>query len=578
MLSEPVCSRAGYDGVPAKRSELLRASPQSPANQMSVARCAIYARKSHESGLEQEFNTLDAQREACEAYVKSQAHEGWISLPDRYEDGGFSGGSMERPALKRLLGDIRAGRIDTVVVYKIDRLTRSLTDFARMVDVFDRHAVTFVSVTQAFNTTNSMGRLTLNVLLSFAQFEREVTGERIRDKIAASKAKGLWMGGIPPLGYDIPTNGSRRLEVNEFEASLVRRIFNRYLEVGSVSSLSVWLQIEEIRPKQWTARNGRKMGATKFNRGALYCLLRNPVYRGMIRHKSAIHPGEHAAIIHDRLFSRVQAQLDGRASRLKTRGKLSSKAPLAGLIFDATGRTMTPSASHGRLGRVYRYYATKTDSPKIGRSGHQRIPGVAIEDQLRSVVRRLIPTHLGDPLGLVRRLEVHPAAVSVFLEAGCTSGLTLRLVAGETAALDLARPDWLRLELPFVIRSRRGRTGVQLAREPETCFDETMIRALRRAHSLLELDERRLPILQCAPRTLHERRLVRLAFLAPDLQAAILEGRQPAHVKLEQFIERPIPIDWEQQRAIFKLDKARSKLRHRSEASTLAFAQAATSG
>ena len=202
---------------------------------------------------------------------------------------------------------------------------------------------------------------------------------------------------------------------------------------------------------------------------------------------------------------------------------------------------MTATTSHGRLKRVYRYYATKTDSPKTGRRVHQRIPGLAIEDQLRSVLRRLIPTHLGDPLGLVRRVEVHSAVISVFLEAGCTSGLTLRLIAGETVALDLARPDWLRLELPFAIRSRRGRTGVQLAREPETCFDETMIRALRRAHSLLELDEGRLPILRTAPPTLHERRLVRLAFLAPDLQAAILEGRQPAHVKLEQFIERPFP-------------------------------------
>jgi hypothetical protein len=484
---------------------------------------------------------------------------------------------MERPALRRLLADITAGKIDTVVVYKIDRLTRSLADFARMVDLFDRHQVTFVSVTQAFNTTNSMGRLTLNVLLSFAQFEREVTGERIRDKIAASKAKGLWMGGVLPLGYDVPVNGSRILQVNEGEAVLVRRIFERYLELRSVSSLREWLAEEKIRPKQWAARNGRKMGAATFNRGALYCLLRNPVYRGMIRHKSAIHQGRHAAIVDDELFDRVQHRLDQAARRLRTKREPIIRAPLTGRIFDAAGRPMTPAASHGK-GRVYRYYARNKDDLESSSAGVQRVPGLAIEDQLRSILGRLFPAHRSDALGLVQRVEVQARTLGVFVEASLESGLTLHLLAGESASVDSAHPDRLRIEVPLRIRNRRGRTSIQLAQEPETCFDEIMIGALRRAHAAIKLDRQRLPILAKAPGTLYERRLTRLAFLAPDLQAAILEGRQPAHLTLEQLIERPLPIDWEQQRAIFRLDTARSKLRHRSEASTLAFANAGADG
>jgi DNA invertase Pin-like site-specific DNA recombinase len=514
-------------------------------------RCAIYTRKSNENGLEQEFNSLDAQREACEAYVKSQAHEGWTALPTRYDDGGFSGGSMERPALRRLLVDIAAGRVETIIVYKIDRLTRNLADFARMVDLFDRHEVTFVSVTQAFNTTNSMGRLTLNVLLSFAQFEREVTGERIRDKIAASKAKGLWMGGILPLGYDGPDDGTRILKVNESEATLVRLIFTRYLEMGSVCSLRDWLNDSNFKPKQWTARNGRKMGAARFNR----------VYRGLIRHKASIYPGGHPDIVDAELFDLVQRKLDHAARRLRSAPKPVTKAPLAGCIFDATGRLLTPTRSQGRGRRVYRYYTTKHEEP-APRSLH-RVPGFAIEKQLRAILARLFPAFDGDPLDLVLRVK-----------ASYESGLTLRLLAGESASTDPAHPNSLRLEMPLHIRSRRGRTNVQLAQEPATCFDELMIGALRRAHALVQLDHQRLPRLEAAPATLYERRLIRMAFLAPDLQVAILEGRQPDHLKLEQFIERPIPIDWNEQRAIFQLESARSKLRNRSEASTLAFAEA----
>ncbi len=257
------------------------------SNGQSTIRCAVYTRKSSEEGLEQAFNSLDAQREACETYVLSQKHEGWVVLSEMYDDGGFSGGTMERPALQRLLADIRARRIDTVVVYKVDRLTRALSDFAKIVEVFDTNGVSFVSVTQAFNTTTSMGRLTLNMLLSFAQFEREVTGERIRDKIAASKQKGMWMGGLPPLGYDVT---DRRLVVNEAEAETVRHIFRRYAVLGSVRVLNEELDGDGIVSKHRLDRFGRETGGKPLARGALYLMLQNRIYRGEIVHKERAIP------------------------------------------------------------------------------------------------------------------------------------------------------------------------------------------------------------------------------------------------------------------------------------------------
>ena len=272
----------------------------------ALRRCAIYTRKSSEEGLEQDFNSLQAQREACEAYVLSQVGEGWRASPQIYDDGGFSGGSMERPALKRLLADIERGGIDVVVVYKVDRLTRALGDFARIVEAFDRRGVSFVSVTQAFNTTTSMGRLTLNVLLSFAQFEREVTGERIRDKIAASKKKGMWMGGRPPLGYE---PDGRTLKINPAEADTVRHIFRRYLELGSVHRLRDDLATSGVVSKSWETMRGAVRGGTPFERGALFHLLRNRIYVGEIRHKDVWHPGQHPAILDPELFDAVQAKL-----------------------------------------------------------------------------------------------------------------------------------------------------------------------------------------------------------------------------------------------------------------------------
>ncbi len=270
-------------------------------------RCAIYTRKSTEDGLEQEFNSLDAQREACAAYILSQRHEGWTLLPGCYDDGGFSGGSMERPGLKQLLGEVEAGRVDVIVVYKVDRLTRSLSDFARIVEVLDHAGASFVSVTQAFNTTSSMGRLTLNVLLSFAQFEREVTGERIRDKVAASKKKGMWMGGNVPLGYDVV---ERKLVVNDAEADQVRHIFARYIALGTIAALQEELKGQQIHSKAWLARSGRPVGGKAFSAGALAHLLQNRTYVGLVHHKGDYYPGEHQAMVAQATFDEAQALLE----------------------------------------------------------------------------------------------------------------------------------------------------------------------------------------------------------------------------------------------------------------------------
>src|SRR6202451_2260349 len=278
----------------------------------AIRRCAVYTRKSSEEGLEQDFNSLHAQREASEAFIKSQQGEGWRLVKTAYDDGGLSGGTMERPALQRLLADIGSGLIDVVVVYKVDRLTRSLADFAKMVEVFDAQGVSFVAVTQQFNTTTSMGRLTLNVLLSFAQFEREVTGERIRDKIAASKRKGIWMGGCPPIGYDVC---DRRLVINQADAETVRLIYQRYLKTGSVPKLKKELDRDAIVSKIRVSRKGNKSGGLSFSRGALYELLSNPIYIGEIRHKQECHPGQHEAILDRKLWEKVQRHLQNRAAR-----------------------------------------------------------------------------------------------------------------------------------------------------------------------------------------------------------------------------------------------------------------------
>src|ERR1700680_1576692 len=284
----------------------MNESDKTPRRSAQKARCAIYARKTSEEGLEQAFNSLDAQREACAAFILSQKHEGWTVLPTLYDDGGFSGGTMERPALKRLIADIEAGQIDVVVVYKVDRLTRALSDFAKLVDVFDRHGVSFVSITQQFNTTTSMGRLTLNVLLSFAQFEREVTGERIRDKIAASKKKGMQMGGVVPLGYDA---SERTLVINPAEAETVRCIFALYRELGCVRRVKEEADRVGLITKRSTTASGTERGGKLFSRGHIYNLLSNPIYTGQIAHKGELYPGQHPALIDAETWTAVRDQL-----------------------------------------------------------------------------------------------------------------------------------------------------------------------------------------------------------------------------------------------------------------------------
>ncbi len=341
-------------------------------------RCAVYTRKSSEEGLDMEFNSLDAQREACEAYITSQKPEGWVLHEGHYDDGGISGGTLDRPALQTLIANIEAGLIDVVVVYKIDRLSRSLMDFAKLVDLFDRHDVTFVSVTQSFNTTTSMGRLTLNILLSFAQFEREVTGERIRDKIAASRKKGMWMGGNPPLGYDVR---DRKLVVNADEAATVQMIFERFLTVGSATVLSKSLADEGV-----TSKRGKPI-----NKGYLYKLLKNQVYIGKAVHKGTAYPGEHEAIITLDLWNKVRTIIKESPRTRANHTRAQTPALLKGLIFGADGRAMTPAHTK-KKGRLYRYYVAAELLKGESTEGIvRRVPAAEIEtaviDQVRGLMR-----------------------------------------------------------------------------------------------------------------------------------------------------------------------------------------------
>jgi len=344
-------------------------------------RCAIYTRKSSEEGLDMEFNSLDAQREACEAYIASQKSEGWVATRESYDDGGFSGGNLDRPSLKQLLADIDDGLIDVVVVYKIDRLSRSLMDFSKLVEVFDRNGVTFVSVTQSFNTTTSMGRLTLNILLSFAQFEREVIGERIRDKVAASRKRGIWMGGYVPLGYDVQ---DRKLVINEAEAASVRRIFERFIDLGSATVLARELRREGFRNKQ----------GTLIDKGYLYRLLNNRVYRGEALHKGKAYPGEHDAIIDADLWARVHAILQESPRKRANNTRTQTSALLKGLLFTATGAAMTPSSTK-KGSRRYRYYVSmdllkNRETPEDGIP--RRLPADTAEAAVIMEIRRVLRT------------------------------------------------------------------------------------------------------------------------------------------------------------------------------------------
>src|SRR6185312_9227553 len=409
-------------------------------------RCAVYTRKSSEEGLEQEFNSLEAQREACEAFIRSQRHEGWIVLPELYDDPGFSGGTMDRPALQRLLADVAARKIEALVVYKVDRLTRSLSDFAKIVEIFDANAVSFVSVTQAFNTTTSMGRLTLNVLLSFAQFEREVTGERIRDKIAASKKKGLWMGGQPALGYDVK---DRKLIMNEAEAETVRMIFRRYLELGSVRELKASLDAEGVVSKRRTAADGSAYGGHAFSRGALYQMLQNRVYCGEIVHKGASYPGEHPAIVDEDLWLKVQHKLEANTvERQITRAATEQAYLLAGVLFDAGGEPMTPTHAI-KKGLRYRYYVSRRliTGVRTERSHEtgQRLPGPQLE---RLIVERL-RTFFTDSVTVTEALPPQRRDAPSVKRALAAAGDIVRAIAagGEDQSFAILRPLIARVQV-----------------------------------------------------------------------------------------------------------------------------------
>jgi DNA invertase Pin-like site-specific DNA recombinase len=539
-------------------------------------RCAIYTRKSSEEGLDQSFNSLDAQREACEAYVLSQAGEGWKALPVPYDDGGFSGGNLERPALRRLLADIAAGRVDTVVVYKIDRLTRSLADFAKIVEIFDAKSVSFVSVTQAFNTTTSMGRLTLNVLLSFAQFEREVTGERIRDKIMASKKKGMWMGGTLPLGYDAPTDlTTRALVINPAEAERVGLIFRRYLEIRSVAQLTRWLKDQDIRSKVLVSARGRSMGGSHFTIGALFHILKNRTYIGEIPHRDLSYPGAHPPIVDRSVFDDVQALLAQQNPRAREEPGRVAVAPLKGRIFDAEGHPMTPVHTH-RRGKVHRYYVSRVlirgERPVDRRDGGiLRAPGPTLEALLDETIGRILDrTDLG--LRCLSRITLLHRSIAVEIPTAfltkvpanldrALADLGARLDPAETLTTD-PEAGRIRITLPYRLRRTGGRvrvadsTGRTRARKVQ--IDDTLIAALKAAHGLLaDRTKGQIGVLDgvsfdVAPDNPYERKIMRMAFLAPDIQAAILEGRQPVGLIRQRLVTGEFPAAWADQRRLFQ--------------------------
>jgi site-specific DNA recombinase len=554
-------------------------------------RCAIYTRKSSEEGLEQEFNSLQAQREACEAFINSQRHEGWVCLPKAYDDGGFSGATTGRPALQRLLADITAGRLDTIVVYKIDRLTRSLADFAKIVEVLDARGASFVSVTQQFNTTTSMGRLTLNILLSFAQFEREVIGERIRDKIAASKKKGMWMGGIPPLGYRAQDG---KLLVIESEAEIVRDIFRRYAALGSVRLLKDALEAQAIRSKSWTTASGRRVGGKPFSRGALYLMLQNRLYRGEIVHNRQSHPGEHTPIIDQLLWDAVQGQLAANTAERKSGTRTRQPSLLAGMLFDGDGNRMTPTHATNK-GRRYRYYVSRTPitSDPTDRSAGRRIPSGEIEQAVTSRMRQWLvdpgsvcqAIRLDDPSAqrrliaraeeigkswselpatrqravfttLIDRIDVGTNRIDIHLPP-TRLGMLLDIAA---TSLSSATDQAQILSVPIEPRRSGRETKMVIdgatpfaTAKPDARLIKLLIRARRFNATLVDSDG--VPFAALAKRQgvspSYFTRLVRLSYLAPDITQAILDGRQPRDLTADKLLAHSrLPLTWHEQRRV----------------------------
>ncbi len=521
---------------------------------MSSVRCAIYTRKSSEEGLDQSFNSLQAQREACEAFVRSQKSEGWRILPEVYDDGGISGGTLERPALERMLADVDAGRIDLIVVYKVDRLTRSLADFAKLVERLEARNVSFVSVTQQFNTSTSMGRLTLNVLLSFAQFEREVTGERIRDKIAASKAKGMWMGGSPPLGYDVGPDG---LVVNAEEAASVRLVFATYLKLRSVRALGEELDRLGLRSKRRKDRSGRCSGGVRLRRGALYHMLANPIYVGRIRHRDQIHEGQHEAIIDEATFAETQELLASQRVERKRRANAKVSSPLAGRIFDETGDRLAPTHA-AKKGVRYRYYVSqRLIEGEGGPSEGWRLPAKELEARVveaivgsPEVVR--LRQRLGRPdelapervLRAVERVELAPGRMVI--------RLSVREAFGEVVG---AGGECLKIVAPFVQRRRGVEQKLVIDEGKPGAPDLTLVKLVHRATVWVERLKAGASITEIAkdegvlPPFVTQR--VHLGLLSPRIVEAIVEGRLPAEVTAQLFILRAIRMNWRDQNSLY---------------------------
>jgi DNA invertase Pin-like site-specific DNA recombinase len=548
----------------------------------TIRRCAVYTRKSSEEGLEQDFNSLQAQREACEAFIKSQASEGWKLMKTAYDDGGLSGGTMERPALRQLLTDIGEGLVDIVVVYKVDRLTRSLADFAKMVELFDHHGISFVAVTQQFNTTTSMGRLTLNVLLSFAQFEREVTGERIRDKIAASKKKGMWMGGVPPLGYDVR---ERRLVVNSEEAATVRYIYQRYLELGSVRELSRELAGRGIISKVRISRKGIRSGGCGFSRGALYELLSNPLHIGEIRHRQERYPGQHEAIVPRELWEAVQQHLQTSAVRDRQSATSAISSPLAGKVFDADGEPLYAQGA-AKAGRRYRYYVSRclvNGSARDDRKGW-RLAAPELERAVAIAAQQILSDHaamleviehsqltapdirgtLDSASTLCRRLQHETGARTCLAESIdrvelCDDGIrvTLKLtVSCSHAGVGTSSTVCLTRFVALAMKRRGVETRIVIgcSTEPARTVDHALLKAVARARVWFdELASGRVRSLAEVARREgimrgYVERLAPLAFVAPAIVEAICRGRQPAELSAEALLNRiKLPLAWQAQ-------------------------------
>ena len=572
---------------------MAKADRRTLSESRQTTRCAIYTRKSTEDGLNQEFNSLDAQREACAAYVLSQRHEGWVLIPGFYDDGGYSGGTLERPGLGSLLEEVRAKRVDVIVVYKVDRLTRSLADFAKIVEILDAANASFVSITQAFNTTTSMGRLTLNVLLSFAQFEREVTGERIRDKIAASKKKGMWMGGVVPLGYEVQ---DRKLVVNEKDAEQIRFIFERFLALGTVSALQEELAASGIHSKLRIARNGRTFGGTIITYGALSHLIQNRMYIGEVRHRGQHYPGEHTAIVACGVFQQAQQQMkENRVTRQNGRN-IVEPSLLLGLLFDGQGRPMSPS--HACKGsRRYRYYVSR---PAPGMSHPLiRIPAGEVET---AVVKQLMlalsdPDLLhsliennGDDGAPIERILHMLREVVAQLSHGSNSQRrallplllrrvdllqnTLKIAArvpalsefDQSSIMPANTPASRELSLTIPIRRAHIAGEVRLIIAPSfepsrNSHDPPLIDLVTKAwaaRQALNLEPDGSVAATAAKMGFDEeyfRVLLKISFLAPDIVTAIVNGRQPRSLTRQKLARiKGLPMDWEAQRVALGFD------------------------